>query len=166
METSKPGTISNFIKTLDYADANEINYYVGLPFLAVKEEQFDTTQQLSQYNQWYNGSTIYHPTGNPGVEKPIELMDYSNSSSYAMWTCLLHYNMDHWGDREGIFFWEPVMESSYLWDINLNTDTNLNLKSNWIMRMTEEIGQYELQHYGRKHLISYCSAYANPSYVL
>ena len=80
-----------------------------------------------------------------------------------MQTNLLAYFIDNFGDRDGLFFWDPMVESNYAADIyTLSADSNHTIKSQWFSQIKSFMNNYELQKWGRTHLVSLSSGLANP----
>ena len=153
----------DFTKLLDYADINNLTYYLGVLRTQVHNFKYDDPASM-QYNQWFSGSTIffndYDQISFSGISTPIEIL--STENGYAIQTNSMKYYIDQWGNREGIFFWEPLVEMNYIGEGNTNVAAIDTIKREWIEKMVTFMHQYEILKFGRKHLVSISSGAANP----
>ena len=149
-----------FTQLLDYADINNLTYYVGV---FRNGSSWDTTDNNSQYNMWYKNSSIFYNNSNPsfhGVDTCVDII--RNDNAFTVETSTMAFYVDQWGNRESLFYWEPFVELNYLWDKTYSIDSNRAWQYSWVSRMIIFMHDYEIKKYGRTHLVSISSGYGNP----
>ena len=153
----------NFSKLLDYADMSDLTYYLAV--FRAQQGNFVSNNPRKHYNHWFSESTIFYNTEIPfhGVSTPMEVLSHNNA--FAVQTNTMKYYIDQWGDREGIFYWEPIVEINYVGDTTISSYANSTIKNNWIRKIIDYMHRYEIQKYGRKHLVSISCGLANPSEI-